>query len=169
MNASSSTPIRMAPQRLSAGTRMSAAPTVSAMPNTSAAARLSEPGTRNCMIRAAQPSGSVIFQTPEVTNNRASTTAASQLSLLFQSGNSSVCKRSEPLQRLCHTVDHGPYCSLCDGCQGRHSRMIAFTLFMALAAASRIELANEVYSIPPNEWRYLEVGLKQQAALVVAR
>ena len=47
--------------------------------------------------------------------------------------------------------------------------MIAFVLMLALAAASRVELTDEVYTIPAEEWRYLEIGLKQQAALVVAR
>jgi hypothetical protein len=47
--------------------------------------------------------------------------------------------------------------------------MIACALLLALAAASRVELADEVYSIPADNWRYLEVGLKQQPAVVVAR
>jgi len=46
--------------------------------------------------------------------------------------------------------------------------MIALALALVFAAASRVELADEVYSIPADEWRYLEVGLKQRPALVVA-
>jgi hypothetical protein len=41
--------------------------------------------------------------------------------------------------------------------------------FILLAAASRIELVDEVYQIPANEWRYVEVSLKQKPALVTAR
>jgi len=45
-----------------------------------------------------------------------------------------------------------------------------FILFsiLALAAATRVELVDEVYPIPADEWRYVELGLKQQPALVVA-
>jgi len=37
-----------------------------------------------------------------------------------------------------------------------------------LLAASRVELVDEVYQIPANEWRYVELGLTQQPALVTA-
>ncbi|HUK18856.1 MAG TPA: hypothetical protein VLW65_20690 [Bryobacteraceae bacterium] len=46
--------------------------------------------------------------------------------------------------------------------------MIALAWILTLAAATRIDLVDEVYSIPPNQWRYIEVGLKQQPALVLA-
>jgi hypothetical protein len=36
------------------------------------------------------------------------------------------------------------------------------------AAPTSIELVDEVYQIPANEWRYVEIGLKQQPALVSA-
>ena len=37
-----------------------------------------------------------------------------------------------------------------------------------LLAASRVELVDEVYQIPANEWRYVELGLNQQPAFVAA-
>jgi hypothetical protein len=40
--------------------------------------------------------------------------------------------------------------------------------FMLLLAASRVELVDEVYEIPANEWRYVELGLTQRPALVSA-
>ncbi len=39
---------------------------------------------------------------------------------------------------------------------------------MLLAASTRLELLNEVLTIPPADWRYVELGLKQQPALVSA-
>jgi hypothetical protein len=39
---------------------------------------------------------------------------------------------------------------------------------LLLAASARLDLVNEVYRIPPNEWRYVEVGLKQHPGLVSA-
>jgi hypothetical protein len=41
--------------------------------------------------------------------------------------------------------------------------------FILLLAASRVELVDETYQIPAAEWRYVELGLKQQPALVTAR
>jgi len=41
-------------------------------------------------------------------------------------------------------------------------------LLFLLAAATRVDLVDEVYQIPANEWRYVEVTLKQQPALVEA-
>src|SRR3954447_12722485 len=46
--------------------------------------------------------------------------------------------------------------------------MFAFAC-LVLLAASRIQLADEVYEIPASEWRYVEVALQQQPALVTAR
>jgi hypothetical protein len=37
-----------------------------------------------------------------------------------------------------------------------------------LLAASRVELVDEVYQIPANEWRYVDLGLKQRPAVVSA-
>jgi hypothetical protein len=37
-----------------------------------------------------------------------------------------------------------------------------------LAAPTSVELVDEVYQIPANEWRYVEIDLKQQPALVSA-
>ena len=39
---------------------------------------------------------------------------------------------------------------------------------MLLAAPTSVELVDEVYQIPANEWRYVELSLKQQPALVSA-
>jgi hypothetical protein len=39
---------------------------------------------------------------------------------------------------------------------------------MLLAAPTSVELVDEVYQIPANDWRYVEVSLKQQPALVSA-
>lgn len=40
---------------------------------------------------------------------------------------------------------------------------------MVLAASTSVELADEVYRIPPHNWRYMELGLNQRPALVNAR
>jgi len=45
--------------------------------------------------------------------------------------------------------------------------MLAFACFLFLAA-SRAQLADEVYQIPASEWRYVELALKQQPAMVIA-
>src|ERR1051326_9111843 len=45
--------------------------------------------------------------------------------------------------------------------------MIALVWILTLAAATRIDLVDEVYSIPADQWRYIEVTL-QQPALVLA-
>jgi hypothetical protein len=46
--------------------------------------------------------------------------------------------------------------------------MIALAWILLLAAPASVELVDEVYQIPANEWRYVEIGLKQQPALVSA-
>jgi hypothetical protein len=46
--------------------------------------------------------------------------------------------------------------------------MLSLACFLLLAA-SRVQLADEVYQIPASEWRYVEVALKQQPATVMAR
>jgi hypothetical protein len=45
--------------------------------------------------------------------------------------------------------------------------MIPLALIL-LAAATRLELVDEVLHIPAADWRYVELGLKQQAAFVAA-
>jgi hypothetical protein len=45
--------------------------------------------------------------------------------------------------------------------------MIPFALLL-LAASTRVDLVDEVFEVPPAEWRYLELGLKQRAAYVSA-
>jgi hypothetical protein len=47
--------------------------------------------------------------------------------------------------------------------------MIAFAWIWILAATTRVDLVNEVYQIPPKEWRYVELGLNQRPARVSAR
>lgn len=47
--------------------------------------------------------------------------------------------------------------------------MIVFAWFWMLAASTRVDLVNEVYRIPPKEWRYVELGLNQRPARVFAR
>jgi hypothetical protein len=42
-------------------------------------------------------------------------------------------------------------------------------LWILLLAGSRVQLVDEGYQIPANEWRYVELALKQQTALVSAR
>jgi hypothetical protein len=37
-----------------------------------------------------------------------------------------------------------------------------------LLAASRVQLVDEIYPLPANEWRYVDLGLKQRPALVSA-
>jgi len=46
--------------------------------------------------------------------------------------------------------------------------MTALAWILTLAAATRVLLVDEVYSIPADQWRYVELGLKQQPALVMA-
>ncbi|HEV3334644.1 MAG TPA: hypothetical protein VG096_26835 [Bryobacteraceae bacterium] len=43
--------------------------------------------------------------------------------------------------------------------------MISFALIL-LAAASHVEVVNEVYRVPPGEWRSVELSLKQRPAMV---
>lgn len=45
--------------------------------------------------------------------------------------------------------------------------MIAIA-FLLMAASTHLELANEVFQIPPGEWRYVELGLRQRPASVLA-
>jgi hypothetical protein len=47
--------------------------------------------------------------------------------------------------------------------------MIPIACLVLLAATTSVELADEVYRIPPHYWRYMELGLKQRPALVNAR
>jgi len=47
--------------------------------------------------------------------------------------------------------------------------LIPIAGLLLFAAATSVELADEVYHIPPRNWRYMELGLRQQPALVNAR
>ena len=46
--------------------------------------------------------------------------------------------------------------------------MIALALLFLVASSHSVDLVDEPYQIPANEWRYVEVSLKQQPALVSA-
>jgi hypothetical protein len=46
--------------------------------------------------------------------------------------------------------------------------MSVVACLLLLAASSRVELVDEVFQIPANEWRYVELGLKQRPAFVDA-
>ncbi|MGA2271767.1 MAG: hypothetical protein ABSH44_25170 [Bryobacteraceae bacterium] len=46
--------------------------------------------------------------------------------------------------------------------------MIAFAWILLLVAPTSVELVDEVYQIPASEWRYVELSLKQQPALISA-
>jgi len=46
--------------------------------------------------------------------------------------------------------------------------MIALAWILLLAASTGVDLVDEVYQIPANEWRYVELGLNQKPALVSA-
>jgi hypothetical protein len=46
--------------------------------------------------------------------------------------------------------------------------MTPFAVLVLLAASTSVELVDEVYQIPPAEWKYVEVNLRQQPALVSA-
>jgi hypothetical protein len=46
--------------------------------------------------------------------------------------------------------------------------MTALVCFVLLAASTSVELVDEVYRIPPGEWKYVEVNLRQNPALVTA-
>ena len=46
--------------------------------------------------------------------------------------------------------------------------MIVLPCLLLLASATSVELVDEVYRIPANEWRYVELGLNQQPAQVLA-
>src|SRR5262249_21205547 len=41
--------------------------------------------------------------------------------------------------------------------------------WLLLQAGTRVQLVDEVYDIPTDNWRYAELGLNQKAALVIAR
>ncbi len=47
--------------------------------------------------------------------------------------------------------------------------MVAFVPLLLLAVSTRVNLVNDVYQIPAREWRYVELGLRQNPALVSAR
>jgi len=47
--------------------------------------------------------------------------------------------------------------------------MIALAWMLLFAASTRVDLVDEVYQIPADEWRYVDVGIKQRPALVTAR
>src|SRR5512146_2397424 len=46
--------------------------------------------------------------------------------------------------------------------------MVLLACFLMLAAPAQVELVNETYTIPPGQWRYIPLGLNQQAALVIS-
>ncbi len=46
--------------------------------------------------------------------------------------------------------------------------MTLLACFVMLAASTSVELVDEVYQIPPAEWKYVEVNLRQNPALVTA-
>lgn len=46
--------------------------------------------------------------------------------------------------------------------------MTLLACFVLLAATTSVELVDEVYQMPPAEWKYVEVNLRQNPALVTA-
>jgi hypothetical protein len=46
--------------------------------------------------------------------------------------------------------------------------MTAFAWFLLFAASTSVDLVDEVYHIPAAEWKYVEINLRQQPALVAA-
>jgi len=56
---------------------------------------------------------------------------------------------------VCHTVFHGPH----------FSEMIA-ALVLLLAASPRVEVVNEDFEIPANDWRYVPRAVNQEPGLV---
>jgi len=46
--------------------------------------------------------------------------------------------------------------------------MTPLACLLLLAAATSVELVDEVYNMPPADWKYVEVNLRQQPALVIA-
>jgi hypothetical protein len=46
--------------------------------------------------------------------------------------------------------------------------MIAFAWIFLLAASTSVELVDDVYPIPAAEWKYVEINLRQQPAVVSA-
>src|SRR5690242_8217982 len=46
--------------------------------------------------------------------------------------------------------------------------MAALAFLLLLASSSHIDLVDEIYEIPASQWRYVELGVKQQAAAVSA-
>lgn len=46
--------------------------------------------------------------------------------------------------------------------------MTALAMFVLLAASTSVELVDEIYRIPAAEWKYVEVNLRQNPALVTA-
>src|ERR1035437_9956746 len=46
--------------------------------------------------------------------------------------------------------------------------MTALACVVLLAASTSVELVDEIYQIPPAEWKYVEVNLRQNPALVTA-
>jgi hypothetical protein len=47
--------------------------------------------------------------------------------------------------------------------------MIALAFFLMLASSDVVEVVDEVFQIPANEWKYVEVSLNQKPAAVHAR
>jgi phenylpropionate dioxygenase-like ring-hydroxylating dioxygenase large terminal subunit len=47
--------------------------------------------------------------------------------------------------------------------------MTAFAFILLLAASTSVDLVDELYRIPASEWRYVEINLRQETALVSAR
>ena len=68
--------------------------------------------------------------------------------------------------RVPYCRSYGPYCSLSENAARGLMTMLA--CLVLLAASSRVELVDEVFQIPANEWRYVELGLRQRPAAVDA-
>src|SRR4030081_2067611 len=88
-------PVIQAPHLRKRGTTSNTPPNVSQIPTRIAAAWLRSAGTLAWIIRVDQPSGSVIFQTPDTMKRAATITAALTLSKLFHAGTSSALARKE--------------------------------------------------------------------------
>ena len=46
--------------------------------------------------------------------------------------------------------------------------MVPLALLFTLAAVTRVDLVDQVYSIPADKWHYVDVGLKQRPAMILA-
>ena len=126
------------------------------------------PAACSWVMRCAQPWVSVIFHSPESEeqNGQQDGGYPAQLGFPTRQFNGAQAETCPPTAvPYCRAWHHCSPSEMGEGADARPGRsrfMLALVCTLAFAFASAGELVNQVYTIPADEWRYVDLGIGQR-------